>query len=177
MEDARAGALEARAQDAALAAELSALAQERATIDAEQGEVDTVAAALVAQIHELASLEAADTAQLRADVGRAEAERDARLRRDVEARDGQTQAQDALSSARDRVAHARARMEQRRQAERERAAEVRRQELERAQLDKGLQYTSGRECLPLPICIGQLLQINEQRRPFTLTTPTVRGAR
>jgi predicted CoA-substrate-specific enzyme activase len=37
--------------------------------------------------------------------------------------------------------------------------------LERAQLDKGLQYTSGRECLPLPICIGQLLQINEQRRP------------
>jgi len=37
--------------------------------------------------------------------------------------------------------------------------------LERAQLDRGLQYTSGRECLPLPICIGQLLQINEQRRP------------
>ena len=36
--------------------------------------------------------------------------------------------------------------------------------LDRCQLDKGLQHTSGRECLPLPICIGQLLQINEQRR-------------
>jgi predicted nucleotide-binding protein (sugar kinase/HSP70/actin superfamily) len=37
--------------------------------------------------------------------------------------------------------------------------------LERSQLDKGLQYTSGRECLPLPICIGQLLQIHENRQP------------
>lgn len=37
--------------------------------------------------------------------------------------------------------------------------------LNRAQLDRGLQYTSGRECLPLPICIGQLLQVSEQRRP------------
>jgi predicted nucleotide-binding protein (sugar kinase/HSP70/actin superfamily) len=37
--------------------------------------------------------------------------------------------------------------------------------LDRTQLEKGLQHTSGRECLPLPICIGQLLQINEHRRP------------
>ncbi len=37
--------------------------------------------------------------------------------------------------------------------------------LDRAQLDTGLQYTSGRECLPLPICIGQLLQIHEHRQP------------
>jgi predicted nucleotide-binding protein (sugar kinase/HSP70/actin superfamily) len=37
--------------------------------------------------------------------------------------------------------------------------------LNRTQLDKGLQHTSGRECLPLPICIGQLLQIHEHRRP------------
>jgi predicted CoA-substrate-specific enzyme activase len=37
--------------------------------------------------------------------------------------------------------------------------------LERSQLDKGLQYTSGRECLPLPICIGQLLEISENRQP------------
>ena len=37
--------------------------------------------------------------------------------------------------------------------------------LNRAQLDRGLQYTSGRECLPLPICIGQLLLLHEQRRP------------
>ncbi len=37
--------------------------------------------------------------------------------------------------------------------------------LERHQLDVGLQYTSGRECLPLPICIGQLLEIHAHRQP------------
>jgi predicted CoA-substrate-specific enzyme activase len=37
--------------------------------------------------------------------------------------------------------------------------------LERNQLELGLRYTSGRECLPLPICIGQLLQIHQQRQP------------
>ncbi len=36
--------------------------------------------------------------------------------------------------------------------------------LDRGQLEQGLQYTSGRECLPLPLCIGQLLMINEERR-------------
>ncbi|HET7008712.1 MAG TPA: hypothetical protein VFK65_24650, partial [Candidatus Binatia bacterium] len=35
--------------------------------------------------------------------------------------------------------------------------------LDRRHLGRGLQYTSGRECLPLPICIGQLLEIHEQR--------------
>ncbi|MBI2929658.1 MAG: anhydro-N-acetylmuramic acid kinase [Verrucomicrobia bacterium] len=37
--------------------------------------------------------------------------------------------------------------------------------LDRGQLDKGLQYTSGRECLPLPICLGQILHIHEHRPP------------
>lgn len=37
--------------------------------------------------------------------------------------------------------------------------------LDRSQLDRGLRYTSGRECLPLPICVGQLLQIHENREP------------
>jgi len=37
--------------------------------------------------------------------------------------------------------------------------------LDRRHLGKGLQYTSGRECLPLPICIGQLLEIHERRAP------------
>jgi predicted CoA-substrate-specific enzyme activase len=37
--------------------------------------------------------------------------------------------------------------------------------IDRSQLDLGLQYTSGRECLPLPISIGQLLQIHRDRRP------------
>jgi len=37
--------------------------------------------------------------------------------------------------------------------------------LERGQLERGLQHTSGRECLPLPICIGQLLQISQHRPP------------
>jgi len=37
--------------------------------------------------------------------------------------------------------------------------------LGRSQLDLGLQFTSGRECLPLPLSIGQLLQIDRDRRP------------
>jgi predicted CoA-substrate-specific enzyme activase len=37
--------------------------------------------------------------------------------------------------------------------------------LDRSQLERGLQYTSGRECLPLPICIGQLLHISEHHQP------------
>ena len=37
--------------------------------------------------------------------------------------------------------------------------------LDRSQLERGLQHTSGRECLPLPICVGQLLQALESRRP------------
>jgi len=41
--------------------------------------------------------------------------------------------------------------------------------LNRNQLDRGLEHTSGRECLPLPICIGQLLQISENRPPGEIT--------
>ncbi len=37
--------------------------------------------------------------------------------------------------------------------------------IDRSQLDRGLQHTSGRECLPLPICIGQLLHVHEHRQP------------
>jgi predicted nucleotide-binding protein (sugar kinase/HSP70/actin superfamily) len=37
--------------------------------------------------------------------------------------------------------------------------------LDRRQLEQGLQFTSGRECLPLPICIGQMLQAHKQRAP------------
>lgn len=37
--------------------------------------------------------------------------------------------------------------------------------LARSQLDRGLQHASGRECLPLPICVGQMLQTFEQRGP------------
>jgi predicted nucleotide-binding protein (sugar kinase/HSP70/actin superfamily) len=37
--------------------------------------------------------------------------------------------------------------------------------LDRHHLSRGLQYTSGRECLPLPICIGQLAEIHERRAP------------
>jgi hypothetical protein len=38
-------------------------------------------------------------------------------------------------------------------------------ELDRRHLDRGLQYTSGRECLPLPISIGHMLQAHQRRRP------------
>jgi len=37
--------------------------------------------------------------------------------------------------------------------------------LDRRQLDLGLQSTSGRECLPLPLSIGQLLAIHRDRQP------------
>ncbi|MHC4090367.1 MAG: acyl-CoA dehydratase activase [Planctomycetota bacterium] len=36
-------------------------------------------------------------------------------------------------------------------------------ELDRHHLERGLRYTSGRECLPLPISIGQMLEAHEQR--------------
>jgi len=35
--------------------------------------------------------------------------------------------------------------------------------LDRNQLDQGLAFTSGRECLPLPLCVGQMLRICETR--------------
>jgi predicted CoA-substrate-specific enzyme activase len=41
--------------------------------------------------------------------------------------------------------------------------------LDRKQLERGLDHTSGRECLPLPICIGQMLQISESRPPDEIT--------
>ncbi len=37
--------------------------------------------------------------------------------------------------------------------------------IDRGQLDLGLQSTSGRECLPLPLSIGQLLEIHSDRQP------------
>jgi predicted CoA-substrate-specific enzyme activase len=41
--------------------------------------------------------------------------------------------------------------------------------LHRGHLSRGLQYTSGRECLPLPICVGQMLEIHERRAPGEIT--------
>jgi predicted CoA-substrate-specific enzyme activase len=41
--------------------------------------------------------------------------------------------------------------------------------LDRCQLERGLDHTSGRECLPLPICVGQLLQISQSRPPDEIT--------
>jgi predicted CoA-substrate-specific enzyme activase len=36
-------------------------------------------------------------------------------------------------------------------------------ELDRRHLERGLRYTSGRECLPLPICVGQMLDVHDRR--------------
>jgi predicted CoA-substrate-specific enzyme activase len=48
--------------------------------------------------------------------------------------------------------------------------------LTRVQLERGLRHTSGRECLPLPLCIGQLLRIHERRAPGEIAGfYTVRG--
>ena len=37
--------------------------------------------------------------------------------------------------------------------------------LTRTQLNRGLRHTSGRECLPLPLSVGEILQIHERREP------------
>jgi predicted nucleotide-binding protein (sugar kinase/HSP70/actin superfamily) len=48
--------------------------------------------------------------------------------------------------------------------------------LTRGQLERGLRHTSGRECLPLPLCIGQILQIHSQRAPGEIAGfYTIRG--
>jgi predicted CoA-substrate-specific enzyme activase len=48
--------------------------------------------------------------------------------------------------------------------------------LTRTQLERGLRHTSGRECLPLPLCIGQMLQIHGRRAPGEIVGfYTVRG--
>ena len=41
--------------------------------------------------------------------------------------------------------------------------------VDRAQLERGLQFTSGRECLPLPICLGQMLEAHSRRQPGEIT--------
>jgi predicted nucleotide-binding protein (sugar kinase/HSP70/actin superfamily) len=38
-------------------------------------------------------------------------------------------------------------------------------ELSRSHLERGLQHASGRECLPLPICLGQMLEAHQGRAP------------
>jgi predicted CoA-substrate-specific enzyme activase len=48
--------------------------------------------------------------------------------------------------------------------------------LTRTQLNRGLRHTSGRECLPLPLCVGEILQIHEKRDPGEIIGfYTVRG--
>jgi predicted nucleotide-binding protein (sugar kinase/HSP70/actin superfamily) len=48
--------------------------------------------------------------------------------------------------------------------------------LTRTQLGRGLRHTSGRECLPLPISVGEILQIHERREPGEIVGYyTVRG--
>jgi predicted CoA-substrate-specific enzyme activase len=48
--------------------------------------------------------------------------------------------------------------------------------LTRTQLNRGLRHTSGRECLPLPLCVGEILQIHEKRQPGEIVGYyTIRG--
>jgi chromosome segregation protein len=135
LEVARHAAFETRADDAALAAELAALAQERETIEAERRELENAAAALLAQLDVVDGTEgAADLAALRAAVSQAEARRERCVRCDREAKEAHDAAQRALIAARDRLADARGELDRRREAERQLAAKVRERELERAQL-------------------------------------------
>ena len=136
LETARQAALEARAQDAAVAVELAALAQERAAIETEQSELGSAAAALMAQLDAIgmAGPEGAP-AGLRDAVREAEARREQSAGRDREAKEAHDEAHRALSAAREWLVQARAELERRREAERELAAWAREQELQRVQLE------------------------------------------
>jgi chromosome segregation protein len=136
LETARSAALEARADDAALAAEISALSHERATIETEQNELDGAAAALLAQLDDLARATPAENlAELHGAVREAEAQREQAARREREAKMAQDEAQGALIEARERLARCREALDRQRQVEREFAARLREQELERAHLE------------------------------------------
>ena len=135
----RSAVLEARANDAALAAEISALAQERAAIEAEQNELDRGVAVLLSQLDDLAGATPEENlAGLHAAVGEAETQREQAARHDREAKTAHDAAQNALIEARDRLARCRAALDRQRELEREHAAKLREQELERAHLEAHL---------------------------------------
>ena len=136
LETARQTALETRGDDAALSAELAALAQERAAIEAEQSELSGAAAVLLAQLDDIGKAEpSSDPAALRDAVRQAEVRREQSAGRDEEAKQVYDEAQRALIAARDCLAQARAELERRREAERQLAAWAREQELQRVQLE------------------------------------------
>ncbi|HEX6115369.1 MAG TPA: AAA family ATPase [Geminicoccaceae bacterium] len=135
LETCRSAVLEARAEDTALAAQITALDQERATLDAECSDLGTAAATLLAQFDHLAkTTPAADAAGLRPAVRQAEERRQQAAGRDREAKAAQDEAQKALVEARDRLARCRSALDRQRELERDLAATLREQELERAQL-------------------------------------------
>ncbi len=139
LEICRSAFLEARADDAALAVEISALAQERTTIEAEQTELDRAAAALLSQLDDLAgTTPAEDCARLHAAVRQAETQCEQAARCDREAKAAHDEAQNALTEARDRLGHCRAALDRQRELEREVAAMLREQEVQRAQLEARL---------------------------------------
>jgi chromosome segregation protein len=139
LETCRSAALETRADDAALAAEIAALAQERAVIDAEHGDLERTAAALLAQLHDLGEVTpTAGIAELHAAVRQAEERREQVARRDREAKAAQDQAQTSLIEARGRLARGRAALDRQREQERALAAKLRERALERAQLEARL---------------------------------------
>ena len=139
LETCRSAIREARADDAVLAAEISALAQERATIEAEQNELDRAAAALLSQLDDLASATPEENLTgLHAAVRQAEAQREQAARRDREAKAAHDEAQHALTEARDRLGHCRTALDHQRELERDVAAKLREQEVERTQLEARL---------------------------------------
>ena len=127
--------VQARAEEAALAAELGALAKEQAALAAEGGELDETRQSLIGQLGELPATPAEEGAAEPAALQEAQAGQAAAAALDREAELGQSDARAAHSAAKARLAEARDRLEQRRRAEQSSAAAARARELERARLE------------------------------------------
>jgi chromosome segregation protein len=117
----------ARAEDAAIAAGLDALAKERTALDAEGAELEGARRTLVARLEDLPE-----------DARDAEAHEAAAADRDRQAEAAQADARSALQAARARLAAARDELERQRAAEQSGAAAARAQELERARIEAKL---------------------------------------
>ncbi|HSA83156.1 MAG TPA: hypothetical protein VLE23_20225, partial [Geminicoccaceae bacterium] len=134
----REAAIGARAEDAALAAELGALAKERAALEVEDAELDDARRTLIAQLEDLPAAGADEADADDAGLHEASAGEAAAADRDRQAEAAQALARAALQAARVRLATARDELERQRAAEQSSAAAARAQELERARIEAQL---------------------------------------
>jgi chromosome segregation protein len=130
--------IRARAEDAALAAGLGALAKERAALEIEGAELEGARRTLSVQLEDLPAAGAEEADARHAELDEATAGEAAAADQDRQAEAAQAQARTALQAARARLAAARDELERQRAAEQSSAAAARTQELERARIEAKL---------------------------------------